>query len=114
MEKQKEIPHKLKKNLFLLFITITNILLTYYFYLSRTILERFYSAPLPMITIWAFKLCFWPLVITLVYFVKFNKHSAVHPKGYYFTIFVVEFFLVVIYFVAYLYPLIFCSSARLH
>jgi len=114
----KRISQKLKKNLFLLFIISINIFLTYFLYLSGTALERFYkeqsySEQLPIITNLCFNFRYWPLLMIFVYFVKFNRHSGSHSKDYYFTVFVLEFILVVIYFVAYLYPFIFYSSVRL-
>lgn len=107
---------KVEKRLRVIFISsvlIINVFLTYFFYYSRAILERTYQSPLPTLTQVAFKICFLPLVLSLFYVVKFKKMSADGYKNYLFIVLFLEFIILAIFFVAYLYPAVFCSSATL-
>ena len=104
---------RLLKNCFLLFIVTVNILLTYFLYYSRGVLERYYQKPLPLITEISFNLCFWPIVAIALYFIKLNKKQHGVPERYFMLIISIEFVLLLIYFIAYVYPIVFCSRAIL-
>ncbi len=95
----------MKKVLYTFFAVIAHILFSAFLVYARTILERLYSRPLPLITNIAFQLWFLPLIIGLVYFIKHKKVE------FYITLLSIEVIIIFLYFIAYLSPLVFCSTA---
>lgn len=95
-------------------IILLNLFLTYFLCIARTILERLYSPTLPIITQMAFRFCYWPFLYNFLYFVTRNQWDSQQRKNYLIIILYTEMLIIIFYFFAYVYPLVFTSTAILH
>lgn len=109
MKLENYFSQKAYKRLFLFFIISINLFLTYFLWLAASILGKgIIYKMVPKFTYYCFNFSlFWPLFISLCYFVKVK----IDVYKYYFILLIFEFIILIIYFVAYLYPILFTNHA---